>query len=120
MITTYNFKKIDNNNHLKYRVEYTPNSFTFMEDLYFTTIFTNYEDGSHTKAKIYPDGVDVYGSDIYAMLKMGIKVDLIVNGEYILKLTEIGNSYARFSNGGLTLSVDPDGNVTEISTNTGE
>lgn len=115
MITTYGFEKIDNNNHLKCSVEYTPNGFTFTVDPYFTTIYTNYTDGSYTIARIYPNGGNVFRDDIANMLEMGIKVDLIVNGESILPLTEIVNSYAYFGNAGITLSVDAHGNVTDVT-----
>ena len=122
MITTYNFEKIDNNNYLKYNGTYTPNGFSFTAYPYFTTIVTNYNNGSYSDATT-PDDPDnvITRSDIFYMLDMGVKVDLIVKGkntaDLILPLGSIDGNYAYFSNGELTLTVDSNGAVTEFSTN---
>ncbi len=121
MITTYNFEKIDNNNYLKYNGTYTPDGFSFTAYPYFTTIVTNYNNGSYSDATT-PDDPDnvITRSDIFYMLDMGVKVDLIVKGketaDLILPLVSIDNDYAYFSKNSLTLKVDLNGAVTEVTT----
>ena len=120
MINVYVFKKIDNNNYLKYNGTYTQDGFSFMTYPYFTTIDTNYNNGSYrdTSTLNDPDNV-VTRSDIFYMLDTGVKVDLIVKGketaDLILPLVSIDGDYAYFSNDELSLKVDADGAVSVSS-----
>ncbi len=120
MSNGYSFEKIDNHNYLKYHGAYAPDGFIFIAYPYFTMITTSYDNDLYNKVHT-SDGNFVTKYEINSMLGEDVKVDLLVKGkdtaDFILPLAGIDNDYAYFSNNSLTLKVDANGDVTEVSTN---
>lgn len=122
MRNAYIFETINNQNHVKYQGRYLPNgSFVFNKGSYFTMIKTSSTSDGYSNAFTYPaNGYSITKYGIDSMLTVGVRVDLIVDKNIVLSLTNIDDSYAYFSNGDLSLKVDSNGAVTEASINPSE
>lgn len=120
MSSVYIFEKIDNSKGLQYNGRYTPNRFYFGEIPYFTIISTSYNGDSYNNAYSEQLGRYVTGLEIANMLGIGVKVDLVVEGDtdtLILPQVRLNADDTYFSDGELTLKVDANGAVTEGETN---
>lgn len=114
MSSVYLFEK--NSKGLQYNGRYTPNRFYFGEIPYFTIISTSYNGDSYNNAYSEQLGRYVTGLEIANMLGIGVKVDLIVEGDtdtLILSQVQIDSDYTCFSNGNTLLKVDVNGAVTD-------